>query len=61
MIQLNYKHPQIRSIQSNASLELDIWIESIFLAFEYQGEQHYYKAYLFGNLEIKNKEMMKRN
>lgn len=40
-ILLNYKHPQMHHSVSHRSMELDIYIPSMKLAFEYQGGQHY--------------------
>jgi hypothetical protein len=42
-----FKHHKIRSSTSNRPLELDIWIPSLNLAIEYQGEQHYQKGWSF--------------
>lgn len=40
-IQYNNRHPDIRNPKTNYPLELDCFIESKMIAFEYQGEQHY--------------------
>ena len=37
----DFRHPELRFSQSNATMELDIWIPEISLAVEYQGEQHF--------------------
>jgi len=35
-----YKHPELRFSESGRPMELDVWVPSQMLAFEYQGEQH---------------------
>ena len=45
---LEYKHPQLIYEPSNKSMELDIYIPSLNLAFEYQGKHHYQNNRLFG-------------
>lgn len=39
---VNYKHPDLRFLRSGRKMEFDVWIPDLNLAFEYQGEQHYY-------------------
>lgn len=46
----NFKHPDLRFSESNYRMELDIWVPSMMLAIEYQGEQHY-KEFWRGNFE----------
>ena len=41
IIHFDFKHHEMRFESSNYPMELDIWIPSLNLAFEYQGEQHY--------------------
>jgi hypothetical protein len=48
-IQHNYKHPSLLSPQSTRTMEFDIYIPSLSLAFEYQGEHHYQFHYLYGD------------
>jgi hypothetical protein len=37
----DYRHPELRFLESNHPMELDIWLPDKMLAFEYQGEQHF--------------------
>ena len=41
IIELNYRHKDIRYNNTNQSIELDIFIPKLNLSFEYQGKQHY--------------------
>lgn len=40
-VYINYDHPKLRYKGSKKSMELDIFIPSLHLAFEYQGIQHF--------------------
>jgi len=40
-IKMNYRHPQLCHSKSNKKMELDVYIPSLKLAFEFQGGQHY--------------------
>src|SRR5690242_4145432 len=40
----DYKHPQLK-YTSGRPLELDIFVPTLSLAVEYQGEQHYHSVY----------------
>jgi len=44
----NYKHPKLVYADSGREMELDVFIPALNLAFEYQGEQHYFPHYLYG-------------
>ena len=44
----DYMHPQIKHPSSGRALQLDVFIPSQNLAFEYQGIQHYEDVHLFG-------------
>lgn len=41
LIKQNYKHPTLKHSKSNKNIELDIFVERVQLAFEYQGGHHY--------------------
>jgi hypothetical protein len=45
VVLLNYKHPMMFHAASHRRMELDIYVPSLQLAFECQGEQHYKKVY----------------
>lgn len=47
----DFRHPELRFSQSNAKMELDIWIPEISLAIEYQGEQHF-KTFWKGYIDL---------
>jgi hypothetical protein len=47
-IQLNYKHPQFSFLESKGNMELDIFLPSASLAFEYQGHHHFKSTGLYG-------------
>eukprot|EP01114_Cavostelium_apophysatum_P020553 TRINITY_DN6924_c0_g1_i1.p1 TRINITY_DN6924_c0_g1~~TRINITY_DN6924_c0_g1_i1.p1 ORF type:complete len:527 (-),score=89.84 TRINITY_DN6924_c0_g1_i1:359-1939(-) len=44
----NYPHPSLLFSKTNQPMELDVFIPSLSLAFEYQGEQHYRSSSFFG-------------
>ena len=48
----DYKHPRLR-YDSGKDMELDIFIPDLNLAFEYQGEQHYYNRTFFVDLQTR--------
>jgi hypothetical protein len=44
-IQFNAKHPYLSYSNTNFPIELDIYIPSLNIAFEYQGEYHFYSPH----------------
>jgi len=42
---IRYRHPQMKHSLSGIHMELDFWIPEWKLAFEYQGEHHYYQLH----------------
>eukprot|EP01114_Cavostelium_apophysatum_P021705 TRINITY_DN7645_c0_g1_i1.p1 TRINITY_DN7645_c0_g1~~TRINITY_DN7645_c0_g1_i1.p1 ORF type:complete len:739 (-),score=144.18 TRINITY_DN7645_c0_g1_i1:253-2469(-) len=49
-LQTNYKHPDLMHATSDRNMELDLYSESLKLALEYQGSQHYQSTRVFNNL-----------
>jgi hypothetical protein len=56
----DYSHPQLRFRRTSAPMQLDIYIPSLALAFEYQGEQHYGAHYLYGSSEHQRAKDMEK-
>jgi hypothetical protein len=54
-IQWNFKHSEIRFSQTQRSMELDIFISSLRLAIEYQGEQHFFPVSSWGGIPALNR------
>lgn len=48
----NYSHETLRFPQANHSIELDVYIPDLKLAFEYQGKQHYHDTMVFGLAQL---------
>jgi hypothetical protein len=60
-IKVDYHHPKMIYQGTLQLMELDIYIPSLSLAFEYQGEYHYLDHYLFGDpLEVQMRDEEKR-
>ncbi|MBI2757063.1 MAG: hypothetical protein HYX49_00115 [Chloroflexi bacterium] len=50
-----YKHPDLRFKDSGRKMELDIWIPSMKIGIEYQGEQHFFPVKQWGgDIALKN-------
>lgn len=53
-IHFNYSHPTFVFEDSLKPMIFDIFIPSLKVAFEYQGEQHFHKTKMFGESEIQS-------
>eukprot|EP01125_Pyxidicula_operculata_P006278 TRINITY_DN2178_c3_g1_i2.p1 TRINITY_DN2178_c3_g1~~TRINITY_DN2178_c3_g1_i2.p1 ORF type:complete len:498 (+),score=111.05 TRINITY_DN2178_c3_g1_i2:408-1901(+) len=51
----DYKHPLLRYSGSSRPMELDIYIPSLNIAFEYHGHQHYNTSTVFDDVEVRSK------
>jgi hypothetical protein len=61
---MDYRSPQFQFAKTKRWMQLDVYIPSLSLAFEYQGAQHYGQHYLFGNKtkqEVQQRDEEKRN
>jgi len=62
IVLMNYRHPQLRFANSGYSMELDIFVPSVNLAFEYHGEQHYHWDFRYGSPLIRQQnDFQKKN
>ena len=63
-IKWNFKHPDIRFPKTNRPAELDIWLPTLRVAFEYQGEQHFIPIPAWGGRktleEVQSRDRHKR-
>jgi len=59
-IKHNYKHETMRFTKTNRKMELDIFIPSLKLAFEYQGEQHF-DTFWQGTFELGENQSLEAN
>ena len=58
----DYLHPELKFKESEERMQLDIFIPSLFLAFEYQGQHHYRDLNVFGPQErFETRDEEKRN
>ena len=48
----DFWHPEVKSSEGTP-LQLDVYIPSLSLAFEYQGIQHYQDFYAFGGASVR--------
>lgn len=44
---MDYKHPNLVFADTGKNIELDIYLPSLALAFEYQGEYHFFPSFRF--------------
>ena len=47
-----FRHPELTYQSTNSPMELDIFLPSVSLAIEYQGEQHYRWHFIFGSPQL---------
>jgi len=48
IVEVNYRHPELLFEKSKKSMELDVYVPNLRLAFEYQGAHHHSYHYLYG-------------
>jgi len=48
---MNFKHPELVYLETQVNMEFDVYLISLSVAFEYQGEQHYQNHFIFGSPE----------
>jgi hypothetical protein len=49
VFETNYKHPKLSYFKSMVTMELDIYLPDVHLAFEYQGQMHFGKTSYMGS------------
>ena len=59
-VKWDFKHPQLRFVETQRNMELDIFITELGLAIEYQGEQHAFPVSTWGGISAL-KSLQKRD
>jgi len=61
-LHFNYPHPDLQYRDSKKLMELDVYIPSFKVAFEYQGRQHYEKddMYMYADNDLKERDIEKK-
>jgi hypothetical protein len=49
---MNYHHPDLRFQKTKSNMELDIFLPSLGLAFEYNGAQHYKNQSIYTTVDV---------
>ena len=57
----DYRHPDLKFIGTHVQMQLDVFVPSLSLAFEYQGEHHFAQLHFFAPQErVGSRDQAKR-